>query len=194
MKNIKKILVLLTAFTAVAASAMEQNYTIEQYNPERDKPEVEQILKNNWSSQVWGEQGKQFDQKLADALLDVSVPNKSIDLARSTLASKGSDILGFITYISFDGDPASGDPALKARRGYIELLSSKDLTSTPQRVALEQALRRQAIEKMKTKNPEKIEEFVMKDDNFSIELLKKLGFEQVKEGQFARKFELPIKN
>lgn len=194
MKNIKKTLALLAAFTAAGASAMEQqNYTIEQYNPERDRPEVEQILRNNWSSQVWGDQGKQFDQKLSDALLDVSYPGKSIDLARSTRGPKGSDILGYITYVSFDGDPTSNDSDVRTRRGYIELLTSKDLTPTPQRAALEQALRIQAIEKMKAKNPEKIEEFIFKNDDFSINLLKQLGFQQVKEGNFARKFELQLK-
>lgn len=188
MKNIKKAFALVAAFMVISASAMEQNYTIEEYQPARDKAEVEQILKDKWSQAVWGPQGQTFDPTLANTLLNPVEPppgSKTIDVARNAQAQDGSKIAGFITYISFE-PIESENLDLRTRRGYIELLLSKN-------PSVDQALRTHAIEKMKQRNPEKIEEFVMKNDNRTIELLKELGFQQVREGNFARKFELNLK-
>lgn len=199
MKIVKKLAIFSVFAFAGYASGMESgeltSILIEKYRPVEDRIEVEQILKDKWSSAVWGKQGETFDQNLANTLLNPVEPppgEKTIEVARDTQEAKGNQIKGFITYISFE-PIKSEHPDLKTRRGYIQLVLSKDMTPGLQREAIERKLRIQAIEKMKQKNPEKIEEFILKDDEFSRNLLKTLGFEQVKENQFARKFELQLK-
>lgn len=186
--NFNKILIYAIPVLAVfGAQAMEHqgSIVINNYNSEVDIT-VEQILKDNWSSLY---QGKDYDREFAKQHLIRAVKplkeNRSKETERTIKVLRNNEqICGFITYYFFPEGANQGE-----QRGYIELLAVDEMQ---RRKGYAKQLMQNAIEKLQQKNPKKIEIFAAKDNEISKALYKKLGFEQVQEGQRMVKLELPM--
>ncbi len=201
MKNLKKIALLLACLsTAYSMYAMEEtlvkyNTLVEESVPARDRQELEQILKDNWSSHVWGEQGKTFDKQLADNMLNHNIPapdTRFISLIREK-AIPNSPITAYAVYSLIGENPNNPDTTMREKRGYLEMVAFKDMTPNEKRKILETTLIGHAVNKLRDLNSEKINTYTHKNDDFEIGLLQKAGFTQVKEGKEWRLFEFPLK-
>lgn len=189
MKNLTKIAMLALVFNGFMHAMEPAQVIIEEYQPVTDRAQVEQILRDKWAQQVWGEKGKTFDQNFADILLNPEEPapsKKFISIARDVSQPIDSSIKGYITYIARQGDPKS------ANHGYIELVALKDMSANAARKALETKLIQHALNKLREYNPEKVVTYTFKNDNFEIDLLRDIGFKQADEGKEWRLFALPI--
>lgn len=196
MKTVKKLAIFAAITFAGFAYAMEpvqlQSIIIEKYQPTQDRAQVEQILKDKWAQQVWGEQGKQFDPNLANTLLSLEDPAKSIAVAKDKTQPADAQIQGYVTYFFYPENPANADEMMRGRRGYIELLALKDMSPTPARKALETKLINYAIQEIRPNRADKVDTYTFINDDFEIDLLKGLGFKETKQGKLWRLFTLPI--
>lgn len=198
-KHILLVSLFLGSFTS-SLICMEEDFVVRGYDEQKDREEVMQMLKDNWSSQVWNP--KEFDQKFADILLTPRETNPKVNalkwilLARNKSPQSVPNLQGYITYYFFPGDEDALNSAQKMHRGHLELLCSRwtnKAESVERREMIEGALLAGAIKRLQKLNPKKIETLIGLGDEFSVNLVKKFGFTHVNTEKYAYKYELQLK-